>query len=179
MNDGFQKANGDFQNATSDPIQETTALSTQIVQADTGEHFILDLNNRDVQFCSMKPQNEAEQVILYNAMNNPEKRLADCINESITVKDVFVEVVFPVNKETGLQNACPRIVLIDDKGIGYQAVSIGLYGAIRKAFTSFGTPDKWSTPKQFKVRQITKGERKLLTLDAVMVNGKATVKADK
>jgi hypothetical protein len=176
---GFTQANGSFENATLEDekdAKESTALvaGNQEFIGDDGQHFITDIDNRQVQFCSMVPKNETEQVILFNAMNNPEKRIADCINETITVKDVFVEVVFPINAKTGEQNACPRIVLIDNNGVGYQAVSLGLYGAVRKAFSAFGTPDKWTTPKQFKVRQITKGEKKLLTLDAVVVTAKAT-----
>lgn len=170
---GFLPAVGTFGNA--DYTEEKQNVRN-VVMSDTGEHFILDLTNRNVQYCSMIAETEEQKTILYNAMNNPEKRIADCINETISVKEIFIEVVFPVNEKTGESNACPRIVLIDADGIGYQAVSLGLYGAIRKAISAFGEPNTWSAPRQFKVKQITKGEKKLLTLDAVVVNSTAKAK---
>lgn len=114
-------------------------------------------------FCSMKPKNEDEEVILYNAMNNPEKRLSDCINMVISVKDVFCEIV-QCKREDQVENV-PRVVLIDDKGVGYQCVSLGVFSALRKMFAIKGFPDNWSKPLKVRVVQITKGERKMLTLE--------------
>lgn len=114
-------------------------------------------------FCSMKPKNEDEEVILYNAMNNPEKRLSDCINMVISVKDVFCEIV-QCKREDQVENV-PRVVLIDDKGVGYQCVSLGVFSALRKMFAIKGFPDNWPKPLKVRVVQITKGERKMLTLE--------------
>lgn len=111
------------------PATNETGLMT--MQED--ERFIMDLTaERKVQFCSMVPKNEDEEIILFNAMNNPEKRIGDCINLTIEVKHVFCEVVTCINRETGESNICPRIVLIDKDGVGYQAVSMGIYSALKK-----------------------------------------------
>jgi hypothetical protein len=165
-NEGFVKTNQSFNLATTDNM-EKQEISTFEGYTDDGQHFIQNLTARNISFCSMKPKNEDEEIILFNAMNNPENRIKDCIGETINVKDVFVEVVFPENEVTHEKNACPRIVLIDDKGIGYQAVSLGVYSAVKKCLDSFGTPDTWKNPKQFKIKQISKGTRSLLTLEAV------------
>lgn len=146
------------------PVTNETGLMT--MQED--ERFIMDLTaERKVQFCSMVPKNEDEEIILFNAMNNPEKRIGDCINLTIEVKHVFCEVVTCINRETGESNICPRIVLIDKDGVGYQAVSMGIYSALKKIISIKGNPANWKKPVKLQVTQITKGDRKLLTFNLV------------
>ena len=86
---------------------------------------------------------------------------------TINVKHVFCEVVTCVNRETGETNMCPRIVLIDTDGVGYQAVSLGVFSALKKIFAIKGSPTTWKKPVKLQVVQITKGDRKLLTFNMV------------
>ena len=146
------------------PVANETGLMT--MQED--ERFIMDLTaERKVQFCSMVAKNEDEEITLFNAMNNPEKRIGDCINLTIEVKHVFCEVVTCINRETGESNICPRIVLIDKDGVGYQAVSMGIYSALKKIISIKGNPASWKKPVKLQVVQVTKGDRKLLTFNLV------------
>lgn len=151
------------------PFDNTQAEgNTAFVAMDEDERFIMDLTaERKTQFCSMIPKNEDEEIVLFNAMNNPEKRIGDCINMTINVKHVFCEVVTCVNRETGETNMCPRIVLIDTDGVGYQAVSLGVFSALKKIFAIKGSPTIWKKPVKLQVVQITKGDRKLLTFNMV------------
>ena len=151
------------------PFDNTQAEgNTALTVMDEDERFIMDLTaERKTQFCSMIPKNEDEEVVLFNAMNNPEKRIGDCINMTINVKHVFCEVVTCVNRETGESNLCPRIVLIDKDGVGYQAVSLGVFSALKKIFAIKGSPTTWKKPVKLQVVQITKGDRKLLTFNMV------------
>lgn len=149
------------------PYEENTTAVAQVTM-DEDEKFIMDLTSeRKVQFCSMTPKNEDEEIVLYNAMNAPEKRVGDCINMTIEVKHIYCEVVTCVNRESGEESVCPRIVLIDKDGVGYQAVSTGIYSAIKKLMTIKGNPATWKKPVKLKVTQVTKGDRKLLTLNMV------------
>lgn len=160
----------EFENVKSmTPFDNTQAEgSTALTVMDEDERFIMDLTaERKTQFCSMIPKNEDEEVVLFNAMNNPEKRIGDCINMTINVKHVFCEVVTCVNRETGETNMCPRIVLIDTDGVGYQAVSLGVFSALKKIFAIKGSPTTWKKPVKLQVVQITKGDRKLLTFNMV------------
>lgn len=136
------------------------------VYSDDGFNLTTDLTTAQMAFCSMKAETVEEKTKLYNAMNNPEKRLGDCINMTIKAKDLYVEIVNCTNEETGEVTACPRIVIIDDKGVSYQCVSIGIYSAIKKIIQIFGAPT-WKTPVNLEVKQITKGARKMLTLNVV------------
>lgn len=160
----------EFENVKSmTPFDNTQAEgNTALAVMDEDERFIMDLTaERKTQFCSMIPKNEDEEVILFNAMNNPEKRIGDCINMTINVKHVFCEVVTCVNRETDEAHMCPRIVLIDTEGVGYQAVSLGVFSALKKIFAIKGSPTTWKKPVKLQVVQITKGDRKLLTFNMV------------
>lgn len=146
-------------------VVENTGIATNKF-ADMGYDVSIDLTSAQTQFCSMNAETDEDKAKLYNAMNNPDKRLADCVNMTIKAKDLYVEVVNCTNEETGEVTACPRIVIIDDKGVGYQAVSIGIFSALKKVIQIFGVPT-WEKPVLLEVKQITKGNRKMLTLNVV------------
>lgn len=135
---------------------------------DDDEHFIMDLTaKRNVQYCSFKPENEDDEIILFNAMNNPTNRLGDCINTVISVRHVFCEIVECTNRENGTVTKCPRVVLIGENGESYQAVSIGIFSALKKIFAIKGEPSNWKKPVHLKVLQQTRGDRKMLTFEMV------------
>ena len=138
--------------------------STAVMTMDDNKNFVADLTSRQTTFCSLKANTLKERAMLFKAMNNPANRIGDCINMTINAKDLFCEVVNCVNQQTGEVQSCPRIVIIDDKGVGYQAVSLGVFSAIKKIIQVFGAPT-WETPLPLVVKQITKGEKKLLTFD--------------
>lgn len=133
---------------------------------DNGEHYIADLTTATSSYCSMVADTPEEKATLFNAMNNPDERIADHINETIAVKDLYCEVVQCVNQETGEASTCPRIVLIDDKGKSYASVSLGIYSAMKKLMSIYGQPT-WDKPIKVKVMQISKGTRKMLSLKLV------------
>lgn len=133
--------------------------------------FIAKLNgDKKVSLCTMVAETMEEKAKLFNAMNNPEKRVSDCINETIWVKDIFGEEVTCVNEQTGEQKQCPRIVLIDTEGVGYSCVSTGVFNSLLKVFEVFGRPT-YEEGLPLKIKQITKGQNKITTLE---VNFKAT-----
>lgn len=136
------------------------------VFADDGFDISLDMTTAKTSFCSMVPASDAEKAAMYNAMNNPDERLSECINKVIEAKDLFIEVVNCTNTETGEVTACPRIVIIDKNGKSYQCVSIGIYSALKKVIQIYGAPT-WEKPVKMEVKQITKGARKMLTLNVV------------
>lgn len=132
---------------------------------DDGMNLIADLTTPTTSaFCSLIPQTEDEEKILYNATMSPAKRVGDCINEVINLRHVFCEIITVTNEETGEVSRVPRTVLIDDNGVGYQCVSTGIFNAIKKLFAVKGMPDTWVNPVTVKVQQITKGKRQILTL---------------
>lgn len=135
--------------------------------ADEGFNIVADLTTARTQYCSLIADTPEEKVKLYNAMNNPDNRLGDCINMTINAKDLYVELVNCTNQETGEVTTCPRTVIIDEDGVSYQAVSVGIFSALKKVIQVFGAPT-WETPVKLEVKQITKGSRKMLTLNAAI-----------
>lgn len=154
------------------PFENTQETSLVVAQqtgvtnkfADMGFDISVDMTSRQLSFSSLSAETDEEKAHLFNAINNPEKRLADCINMKIKAKDLYIEVVNCTNEETGEITACPRIVIIDDKGVAYQAVSLGIYSALKKVIQIFGAPT-WEKPITLEVKQVTKGTRKMLTLN--------------
>lgn len=146
--------------------QANTEITPVVMDDDT--NYIVDLTERTTSYCSMVAQTVEDKAVLYNAMNAPDKRLKDCINLDINIKDVFVEVVNCINKETGIVEKCPRTVIIDDKGVGYQCVSLGVFSALKKLFAVYGEPSVWEKPLKVKVKQINKSaDKNILTLEVV------------
>lgn len=143
-----------------------TPVESTIVTTDFDNNFIADLTSSTATFCSLNAVTPEEKANLFKAMNNPEKRLGDCINMKIYVKDLYCETVTCTNQLTGEVAKCPRIVLIDSDGVGYQAVSLGIFSAVKKAMQVFGAPS-WTSPLPIEIKQVTKGDRKLLTFDIV------------
>ena len=96
-------------------------------------------------YCTMKAEDKKAKATLYNACANPAK-LSDTIGAPIKMIHFFVEIIQCVNKETGEIVSVPRVVIIDEKGKGYQAVSVGIYNAIKRIVSMFGNPAEWEEP---------------------------------
>lgn len=115
-------------------------------------------------YCSVQGGDREAKKKVYNAMNNPDHRVGDFINKTINVQDVLAEEIELVNEETGELQTAIRVVLIDDKGKSYQAVSTGVYNAIKKLIAVYGAPT-WDDPIPVIVKQISLGKNQMLTLD--------------
>ena len=115
-------------------------------------------------YCSVQGGDRKTKALVFNASNNPEHKVADYINKVINVKDVLVEIIQVENEETGVLDEAPRVVLIDDKGEAYQAVSAGLFAAIKRAIQIFGEPT-WDEPLPMLIKQVSVKRGSMLTAD--------------
>lgn len=138
--------------------------NNELMVMNEDSEFIGTLTARTSMFCSLQANTEEEKAQLFNAMNNPDKRVGECINMVINAKDLFCEIVELTSEKTGELEKCPRIVIIDDKGVGYVAVSFGVFNALKKIIAIYGAPT-WAKPIPLEVKQITKGDRKILTFN--------------
>lgn len=118
-------------------------------------------------FCSVQGGDRAAKAMVFNAMNNPTHRVADLINQTINVKDVLAEQIELEDEDTHEAVSAFRVVLIDDKGESYQAVSTGVYNAVKKLIAVFGAPT-WDDPIPVMVKQISLGKNQMLTLDVAL-----------
>lgn len=105
--------------------------------------------------------------------NTPDHRLKDFINMDIVIKDIYIESVSVLQEEkdedgNDVYQKCPRTIIVDDKGESYVAVSFGVFNAIKRIVTLLGNPHSWEKPIKFKVKQIAKGDRAILTFEPVL-----------
>lgn len=125
----------------------------------------MELTGKKTMFSSMQSVTPADKAILFKAMNNPEHRIKAEVNLTVKVKDLFCEMVDLVDPDTGELTTVPRIVLVDEKGEGHVAVSIGIFNAVKKLIQVYGTPT-WTPPIPLVFRQISKSaDRTVLTFD--------------
>lgn len=138
---------------------ETNANNSASAMAVMGE-------NERPMFCSFNPTSKEDKVKLFKALTQSDKKLSDCINAVIPMKDVMVQMISITNKDTGEVSDAPRIVLFDKDGTSYSCVSWGIYNSLKTIMRVFGEPT-WDEPMNFKVTQVTNGNRKMLSLEIV------------
>lgn len=118
-------------------------------------------------YCSMPCETFEEKQKIFNVINNCGNSLQDHINEEIEIMHIYLDNLTLANEETGEVNECARTILIATDGQAYQAVSIGVFNAVKKLLWLFGQPLNWEKPLRIKVKQISKGANKILTFDLV------------
>ena len=115
--------------------------------------------------CSIKPTgNRKEDAKIFASLNNPEFRLANFINKTLKIQNVLVEIFEIMDVETGEIDTAPRVVLISEDGKAYQAVSKGIFNAVKNAYEVFGQAP-WDPPLEIEVKQIAVGKGSMLTFD--------------
>ena len=129
--------------------------------------FVNDLENDNSDiFCSFTAEKPEDKKKLYKVMTNPDHKLADFINKTISVTDIFSENCQLTDGKTGEVKTMPRIVLIDKDGVSYQCVSYGIYNSIKKLIQIYGLPT-WEEPIDLLVKQIKAGDKNILSLEIV------------
>lgn len=120
-------------------------------------------------YYSFQPKTQKDKIMLFNALNNPTKRVEECINMEIAVKHILVETVEITDERTGELQTAPRVVIIDDKDVSYTCVSLGMFSALKRTFKIFGEPSTWKSALKFRVVQkaTRNGNNKVLTLELI------------
>lgn len=119
-------------------------------------------------YCSRKAETPEEKAVIYNAINNPDVKLADHVNNVIVMRDIIIQSVNVTNEKTGELVSAPRVTIIDTDGNSYSCVSVGVYNALYNICAIFGRPASWPNGLPVKVRQINRGSSRILTLDAAL-----------
>lgn len=126
-----------------------------------------DLTGSGAGWCSLAAVDDKDKVTLFNAVTTPDK-LADQINKQINLRHIYVEIIQVQSEQTGELVNAPRVVLIDDKGHGYQSVGTGIYNAAKRIIGIFGDPADWTTVHTVEVVNVTlPGGRHTFTLKII------------
>lgn len=122
-------------------------------------------------YCTLKDDGTPKSKgMIYNAINNPDKKIADVIGEVILLKNIVAHTVDLVDEQTGEMIQALRVILIDDKGISYEAVSGGIANSLSRLLQIYGQPATWKEPIKIKARQKStrNGNNKVTTLEVVL-----------
>lgn len=136
-------------------------MANEIVQVDLSKELSASSNTT---YCSIQGGDRETLARIYNAANNPTHKVGDFINKVIKVKDVLVEIIELENEQTGEVEQAPRVVLIDEKGEAYQAVSQGMFNAVKNAIQIFGAPT-WNDPLPMLIKQVSVKNGSMLTVE--------------
>lgn len=110
------------------------------------------------------PNDRESSAKLFNAMNNPGERIANHINETISVTDYLIEMTEVASDETGEIVTVPRVVFLDSKGTAYQAVSVGMANVLKKLVMVCGDAP-WKPALKLKIKQQSTKRGSMLTAD--------------
>lgn len=91
-------------------------------------------------------------IRIYNAIGAAGVKLQE-LTDAIVVTDLVVHMVQLVNEETGELEDVPRVVLIDENGIGYDAVSKGVMSSLRRIMGTVGVAP-WKPGLKVKPRRV-------------------------
>lgn len=123
--------------------------------------------NATTAYCSIQGGTREAKAAVFNAANNPTHKVGDFINKVIKVKDVLAEQIEITDEETGEVSSAVRVVLIDANGESYQAVSTGIYNALKRTIQVFGAPT-WDEPLPLLIKQVSVGKGSMLTFDVAL-----------
>ena len=157
---------------------ESNTTPAQAYYVPDKDDFVGQLHSRTMSYTSMVANTDAEKKALFNIINSDCPRLSSMIGKTINAKHVYIETVEISKKDQNgvefvdpegepILTKQPRILIIDDKGVAYQCVSKGILGSLKKIFQFFGEPTVWEKPIKLEVKQIDKGNKRVLTLLAV------------
>ena len=114
-------------------------------------------------FCSKSVEKDEEKKELYNALEQCDVLLNECVGEEIVIKDVYCEENKKefVDEKTGELKTIPkyRTILFAENGQTYATGSYGIYNAIKKLIAIYGFPT-WETGVKVKVAKKPIGDGK-------------------
>lgn len=128
------------------------------------EEFTLN----DRMYSTLSLETFEDKVKAYNALNT-EGKLSEHIGEVINMTGILMHEVTLVSEETKEPVTVPRCVIIDDKGVGYAAVSSGVRRALGRIIGMFGDPSNWIEPlKVIPVERRSNGARRYYDLEVTL-----------
>ena len=106
---------------------------------------------------------DKEKKELFNALENCDVLLNDCVNQEIEIKDLYIEEGQTVDEKTGEVRPKYRTIIFDKAGQTYAKGSYGIFNVLKKIVNIYGLPETWEKPLKVKVskRPIKDGKQSL------------------
>ena len=95
-------------------------------------------SNERQMYSSFDVESKENKAKLFNATENADALVNDCINQELVLKDVYMERIPFVDEETGEQKVKYRTILFDDAGQSYATGAYGIYNTVAKILSIYG-----------------------------------------
>ena len=133
----------------------------------SNEVALFEANNRPF-FCSVKTDSIEDKKKLFNALENCDLLLNNCVGQKLTMKDIYVEQFIDKKDENEDGRVKYRTIIFADDGKTYVSTSYGIYNILNKIFAIYGTPNKWEKGIAVEVAKRPLGNGKeMLTLKLI------------
>lgn len=119
------------------------------IMSDDGSEYVMALNGeRKIAYSSIDKDKLSfeEKAKFFNLINADAKLISDHVNETIKLKDIYMEVVEVKDTTTGELKHLPRQVLIADDGQSYTCSSPTFLKKLAILVSELGQPKEWSVP---------------------------------
>ena len=151
--------------------ENTEIQATEQTNAITVQNITNAASGAMITSLRANPDDRAASVRVFNAMNNPNERVSNHINETIEVQDYLIEMTQIEDTDSygnglGSYSVVPRVVLVAPDGTSYQAVSYGIANAVRNVVIVCGDAP-WNPAVQLKIKQVPTKRGSMLTVDMV------------
>ena len=127
---------------------DSTALGAEIANLATG---------RAAFYSSLKGDDFATKVATVEAMTNSVP-IKENLNRTVKVKNVIVQSVPMADRATGEVRDQPRIILLDEDGTAYHAISGGLWRSVQNIINIVGEPSTWPAPLPIHIVSVKGGQ---------------------
>ena len=161
------------ENIANPEVMPTTEIAEVLPQSGFNSITVNELSNpaASQMYCSIVTDGTpASKAAVFNAVNSPDRKVSEYIGEVINLKDIVAHPITLCDENTGEMLDALRIVLIDEDGTSYEAVSNGIANAISRIIQIFGQPETWEAPIKVKPvqKQTRNGNNKVTTLKIEM-----------
>ena len=151
--------------------ENTEIQATEQTNAITVQNITNAASGAMITSLRANPNDRAASVRIFNAMNNPNERVSNHINETIKVQDYLIEMTQIEDTDSygnglGSYSVVPRVVLVAPDGTSYQAVSYDIANAVRNVVIVCGDAP-WNPAVQLKIKQVPTKRGSMLTVDMV------------
>ena len=94
--------------------------------------------NERQMYSSFDVETKENKAKLFNATENADVLVNDCINQELVLKDVYMERIPFVDEQTGEQKTKYRTILFDENGQTYATGAYGVYNTVAKILSIYG-----------------------------------------
>lgn len=120
------------------PVLESEIIVANTEDAAKGLTTAIFENTQAAIFSTLKAETREEKIKLYNAVNNSDASLDDNKGKTLSITDMVAHPVELLDEVTGELVQGMRVVLIDEEGKGYHAISQGVVSSMTKIISIVG-----------------------------------------